>query len=136
MLAPEGFRPSIVMARRLLLVVSGVLLATACSGGKSNSATASLPTADASSVQGSGSTSTPSATQINISPAVTPNFDPSIHDYVINCASSPEVQFTAQGPNANIALRYGNGGMIDRPLPIPVNYLQRTFPLDPGQRFH
>jgi hypothetical protein len=127
----KGFRSSIVIARRILLVVSAVSLATACSQG----ASASLP-ADPTSVQGSGSTSTPSATQINISPALTPNFDPSIHDYVVNCVSSPEVQFTAQGQNANIALLYGNGGLINRPQPYPATYLQRTFPLTPGQRFH
>jgi hypothetical protein len=132
----EGFRSSIVIARRILLVVSAVSLATACSQGASANlptATASSPT-DALSVQGSGST--PNAIQINVSPALTPNFDPSIHDYVINCASSPEVQFTAQGQDANIALLYGNGGRINLPLPIPVNYSQRTFPLTPGQRFH
>jgi hypothetical protein len=127
----EGFRSSIVTARRLLLVVSAVSLATACSQG----ASASLPT-DPTSIQSLESTSTPSAIQITVSPALTPNFDPSIHDYVVNCASSPEVQFTAQGQNANIVLLYGNGGRINRPQPIPVNYLQRTFPLNPGQRFH
>jgi hypothetical protein len=66
---------------------------------------------------------------------LTPNFDPSIHDYVVNCASGPEVQFTAQGQGANIALLYGTGGMINRPQPYPAPYLQRTFPLTPGQRF-
>jgi hypothetical protein len=126
----EGFRSSIVTARRILLAVSAVSLATACSQGGTS---ASLP-ADPASVQ--ASVSTPSAIQISVSPALTPNFDPAIHDYVVNCASGPEVQFTAQGEGANIALLYGNGGLIDRPLPIPVNYLQRTFPLNPGQRFH
>jgi hypothetical protein len=126
----EGFRSSIVTARRILLVVSAISLATACSQGGTS---ASLPT-DPTSVQ--AAVSTPSAIQISVSPALTPNFDPSIHDYVVNCASSPEVQFTAQGQNANIALLYGNGGLINRPQPYAATYLQRSFPLTPGQRFH
>jgi hypothetical protein len=129
----EGFRSSIVTARRLLLVVSAVSLATACGGNNTPNATAGLPPSP-TSVQGVGPT--PSAIQINVSPALSPNFDPSIHDYVVNCASNPEVQFTAQGQNANIALLYGNGGLINRPQPYPATYLQRTFPLTPGQRFH
>src|SRR3981189_1392933 len=132
MSVPEGFRSPIVIARRILLVVSAVLLATAC-GNNSSSPTAGLPI-DPTSIQSSGSTPT-SAIQINVSPALTPNFDPSIHDYVVNCASGPEVQFTAQGQGANIALLYGTGGMINRPQPYPAPYLQRTFPLTPGQRF-
>jgi hypothetical protein len=34
--------------------------------------------------------------QVDVQPALTPNFQPSIHDYVIDCNSNPSVLFTAQ----------------------------------------
>src|SRR6202165_4977476 len=34
--------------------------------------------------------------QVDVQPALTPNFQPSIHDYVIDCNASPSVLFTAQ----------------------------------------
>src|ERR1700731_2841047 len=37
--------------------------------------------------------------QVDVQPALTPNFQSSIHDYVIDCNSSPSVLFTAQVDN-------------------------------------
>jgi hypothetical protein len=51
--------------------------------------------------------------QVTVLPALTPNFQPSIHDYVVDCNSRPSVQFTAQ---------------IDNGLEVFVNALQAAGP--------
>jgi hypothetical protein len=134
MMISEGFRPSIVMARRILLVVSAVSLAAACGGGKSYNSLdpAASSLGDATSIPNPPTSA--SAVKVYISPGLTPNFDPSIHDYAINCVSNPEVQFTAQMPESNFAL-YVPGDSPNRPLSYPINSFQRTFSLAPGQRF-
>jgi hypothetical protein len=56
--------------------------------------------------------------QVAVQPALTPNFQPSIHDYVIDCNSSPSVLFTAQ---------IGNG------VDVFVNGVRAA---EPGQTAH
>lgn len=67
--------------------------------------------------------------QVTVEPALSPNFQPSIHDYVIDCNPSPSVQFTAQiGDGMEVAV---NG------VPVaPLGQTARaTVPLAAGQRF-
>jgi hypothetical protein len=67
--------------------------------------------------------------QVTVQPALTPSFQPSIHDYVIDCNSTPDVQFTAQ---------MGQGGVAFVNY-VPVAALGQTartsFSLFEGQRF-
>jgi hypothetical protein len=66
--------------------------------------------------------------QVTVEPALSPNFQPSIHDYVLDCNPSPSVQFTAQiGDGMEVAV---NG------VPIaPLGQTARaTVPLAAGQR--
>jgi Arylsulfotransferase (ASST) len=67
--------------------------------------------------------------QVTTQPALTPSFQPSIQDYVIDCNSSPEVQFTAQ---------MGGGATVfidDAPVAALGQTAQATFTLVAGQRF-
>jgi Arylsulfotransferase (ASST) len=67
--------------------------------------------------------------QVTVEPALSPNFQPSIHDYVFDCNLSPSVQFTAQiGDGMEVAV---NGVRV-----APLGQTARaTVPLAAGQRF-
>ncbi|HEY3658127.1 MAG TPA: aryl-sulfate sulfotransferase [Steroidobacteraceae bacterium] len=114
-----------------LAVFPAFLLATACgSGSNASQATAS---ADPSAPQAV-------SFEIQVSPALTPNFDPSIHDYVINCASSSEVQFTASMPAGGPIAYFGPNEGPGATWPYPgyfqkTAYFQKTIALNPGERF-
>jgi hypothetical protein len=103
-----------------------LLFLTACnSGGGSNSSAAAaaqpLPLTQNSLMQ--------SNPQVNVQPPLTPNFQPSIHDYVINCVSNLGAEFTAQvGGGAEIFL---NGALAAG----PGQTARATVPLTPGERF-
>src|ERR1700676_5044047 len=63
--------------------------------------------------------------QVSTQPALTPNFQTSIHDYVIDCNASPSVYFSAKiGDEVEV---FVNGA--------PVATAQATVPLVAGQRF-
>ncbi|MDB6082413.1 MAG: hypothetical protein JWN43_294, partial [Gammaproteobacteria bacterium] len=115
-----------------LVIIPMLLAAAACGGGKSQSPSA---TPEVNTLSPGTTTSQPSAIQVQVSPALTPSFDPSIHDYVINCTSSPEVQFTAWLPGTRTFGFFGPGEKASAPLTYPVGYFQKTLPLSAGQRF-
>src|ERR1700686_457225 len=113
---------------RLLNIAAAVLYMlclAACSSGSGSSQ---------SNAPGQASTLTSdvllqSNVQVTVEPALSPNFQPSIHDYVFDCNPSPSVQFTA---------RIGDG------MEVVVNGVRvaalgqtarATVPLTAGQRF-
>jgi Arylsulfotransferase (ASST) len=67
--------------------------------------------------------------QVTVQPALTPNFQASIHDYVIDCNQSPSVYFTAQ---INDGMEVFVNGV---PVASPGRTAQATIPLVAGQRF-
>ncbi len=77
--------------------------------------------------------------QVQVSPAMTPSFDPTIHDYVVHCDAVPNdsgVQFTAWYTN-DVGLKlYGPGNLQIVQPPLLQGQIQAFIPLTPGQRFH
>jgi hypothetical protein len=67
--------------------------------------------------------------QVDVQPALTPNFQSSIHDYVIDCNSSPSVLFTAQIDNGLEV--FVNGAQVAE----PGQTARVTVPLAANQRF-
>jgi hypothetical protein len=108
------------------LVVPVFYLLNACGSGTSNSAlTASVVNASSPSAR---------ALRVDVSPALSPSFDPSIHDYVINCTSSSEVQFTAV-LNDNPFGFWGPADRPNKPMFYPLNMFQKSLTMTAGQRF-
>src|ERR1700730_16260699 len=79
--------------RNCAAAIQCLLVLSACNsrGSNSSAAPSSQPPAATTEVMLSQSN-----IQVDVQPALTPNFQPSIHDYVIDCNSSPSVLFTAQ----------------------------------------
>jgi hypothetical protein len=115
-------------ALTVLLFVPAFFLATGCSSGSKHGST------DPSILSQSGTLDL-SNLQIQVSPALTPSFDPSIHDYVINCTTAPEVQFTAWLANALKFGFFGPGDRSSSQLPSLVGSFRKSLALRPGQRF-
>jgi hypothetical protein len=102
-----------------------LLFLSACSSRDSNP-----PASASSSSQPPAATTEATLSQSNIQvtslPALTPNFQPSIHDYVVDCNSSPSVQFTAQIGNGlqvfvNAVQAAGPGQTASVAVPLAVN---------------
>src|SRR5271165_167541 len=92
-LSPQGAEHN--DARRLLNLAATflcLLFLAACTS-KSNSGQSNAP--DPAPLAASTALLQPSV-QVTVQPALTPNFQLSIHDYVVDCISIPDVQFTAQ----------------------------------------
>src|ERR1700688_4854918 len=114
--------------RRLRILAGTIpclLCLTACNSGKDTSQSAG---------PGQASLVTSAAqfqanVQVTVQPALTPNFQLSIQDYVIDCNPSPSVQFTAQIGDALEA--FVNGVRVAR----PGQTARATVPLVAGQRF-
>jgi uncharacterized Zn-binding protein involved in type VI secretion len=67
--------------------------------------------------------------EVTVQPDLTPNFRPSIHDYVVDCNPSPSVLFSAQiGDRMDVLV---NGV----PVATAGHTVQATVPLVAGQRF-
>jgi hypothetical protein len=114
----------------IIIVMSALVTVAACSSKdhtQSTAYTGNLPLqASASPLAG---------IEVQISPTVTPSFDPSILDYVVDCSTGPTVQFTARMP-PGAALRllaYGSDPSVV--LANPSGNFQTTLYLVPGQRF-
>jgi hypothetical protein len=111
--------------RNIAAAVLYMLCIAACSSGSGSSQ---------SNAPGQASTLTSDAllqanVQVTVEPALSPNFQPSIHDYVMDCNPSPSVQFTAQiGDGMEVVV---NGVRV-----APLGQTARaTVPLAAGQRF-
>jgi hypothetical protein len=107
-------------------VASACLLCLAACNSRSDSSQSSAPgqfaavTSDAQ-LQAS--------VQVTVQPALTPNYQPSIHDYVIDCNPSPSVHFSAQiGDETEV---FVDGVRIA----TPGDTAQATVSLVAGQRF-
>lgn len=73
--------------------------------------------------------------QVQVSPALTPSFDPTIHDYVVQCTEASGVQFTAWY-TADVGLHlYAPGNQPIVQPPLVQGQTQTFIPLAPGQRF-
>jgi hypothetical protein len=119
-------------AMKAFFILPAFLFATACSPGSNHGqATASTDP----SVLSQPTDPTAASLQVQASPALTPNFDPSIHDYVINCTSAPEVQFTALLPSSTKFGFFGPNDRANPQLPYLVGNFQKSLVLSPGQRF-
>ena len=121
-------------ARQVAICIPIVLLVNGCGRDMSANQLAGTSSAAANSSATQPGIASSSGVQINVSPALTPSFDPTIHDYVISCASSPEVQFTAFLRGSNFGL-FGPGDRVSKPLPYPLETFQKSLTLNPGQRF-
>jgi Arylsulfotransferase (ASST) len=115
-----------------LITISGLLLLSACG---SHSSSSQSVASGQTSVTAQPAVSQPNSFQIQVSPALTPSFDPSIHDYVINCTSNPEVQFTAALGGVNFFSFLAPGERGGREPSFPIGYFQKTLTMNPGQRF-
>ena len=72
---------------------------------------------------------------IQTTPALTPGFDATIHDYVINCTSVAQVQLAAQLGGANYFGFFGPGNASSTVGALPTGQFQQSFALGAGQRF-
>jgi hypothetical protein len=127
---------------KLVLGVSVLIGLSACGGDNSQVAASSSTSTPLSASPPPQTPAVPSGSiQITVSPALIPSFDPSIHDYVIHCASEPEVVFSGQLHGGTGGF-FGPGDTSARPEKLPGGYLlqtigsfQKVFTLKPGQRF-
>jgi hypothetical protein len=142
-----GFRSSVSKVRNLFLLVPAVALLVSCGGDKSYSP-ATIAVADPSNAQvlpaaepsnalptsTDGSTPQPQGIRVQVFPSMSPNFDEAIHDYVVDCTSSPEIFFTASLPSI-IFFGFVGPGETPTALSPTGGYLRKTASLRPGQRF-
>src|SRR5450631_1628973 len=127
-----GPQSVVLTALKRYITVSVVLVLSAC--GADTSPSHSILTGDGLQTSQSA-VSQPGHIQIQVSPALTPSFDTSIHDYVINCSSSPEVQFTAWLSGAVFLSFVAPGEAASVAPSYPIGYFQKTLMLSAGQRF-
>jgi Arylsulfotransferase (ASST) len=112
--------------RNFAAAIQCLLFLSACNSRGSNPSAASPSQPPAATTETMLSQSN---VQVSVQPALTPNFQPSIHDYVVDCNSSSSVLFTAQ---------IGNGMEVfvnDVRAAEPGQTARVTVPLAANQRF-
>jgi hypothetical protein len=114
----------------IIIVMSALVTVAACSSKdhtQSTAYTSNLPLqASASPLAG---------IEVQISPTLTPSFDPSILDYVVDCSTGPTVQFTARLPPGAALRLLAYGSDPSAVLANPRGNFQTMLYLVPGQRF-
>jgi hypothetical protein len=119
---------------RIPILTLALAMVTACGSGTNGVVSPSSVATAGPGVSNAAPSSQGPPFNIAISPAVTPGFDPAIHDYVINCASTPAVQLSVLAPQT---VGFAYLGTTTRPalLQPRTAQFQQTLSILPGQRF-
>lgn len=111
------------------IVVFGFLALTACGGDHGVNPTTYSTDAAVSDAFNRG------IIKIQTSPALTPSFNPTIHDYVVDCSASAQVQFSAQMGGPNYIGFFGPGDNGTAASPLISGTFSKSLLLSAGQRY-
>ncbi len=112
----------------------GLMLSLGACGSGGTGTTGTATSANSAFLAASTSSASNSL-RVQILPAPTPNFDPSIHDYVVHCDPARPTQLTAWLSIGSGIELYGSDNQPIGQSPLIQGQFQASIPLSAGQRF-
>ena len=126
---------SMQAALKAMWLIPMLIVVASCSRTDHTQSAADLGSSSSQPPASQLSATTLSGVTIQTSPALTPSFDPSILDYVVDCTTSPAVQFAAHVPLGGSLRLFDVGPGLSMLPPHPTGDFQLLFTLGPGERF-